>query len=75
MPGKITMENVERTFGSVEVPEANKDLINEITRIYTETAKGVIANVPDCAHRSAALRDLLVSKWACVDAIAKGGEV
>lgn len=75
MPGKITMENVERTFGSVPVDEGGMKLIAEVTTGFVALAKNIIANVPDCAHRSAALRSVLEAKWACVDAIAKGGEV
>jgi len=76
MPGKITMENVEKVFTSVpKMEEANAKLAAEVTKGFIELARTVIANVPDCAHRSAALRDILGAKWACIDAIAKGGEI
>lgn len=75
MPGKITMDNVEIAFGSVTSTKAAQSLIDFLTLEFTALAKTVIANVPDCAHRSAALRDLLQAKMMCVDAIAKGGEV
>lgn len=75
MPGKITMENVERTFSSVPVDEAGQKLIADTQNAFIELVRKVIANVPDCAHRSAALRAILEAKWACTDAIAKGGEV
>lgn len=71
----ITMENVERTFGSVKLGKPQESLVELITNEFTALAKTVIANVPESAHRSAALRDLLLAKMMCVDAIAKGGEV
>jgi 3-dehydroquinate dehydratase len=75
MPGQITAENVDRTFGSVELDDTQKALVNKVTTLFTEVAREVILNVPASAHRSAALRHLLEAKWTCVDAIAKGGEV
>lgn len=75
MPGKITAENVEQVFGSVETDENQKATITALTTKFTDLAREVILSVPDCAHRSAALRDLLTAKWACVDAVAKGGLV
>jgi hypothetical protein len=69
------MENVERTFSSVPIGDAQKALIDALTVKFIDLAKEVILNVPDSAHRSAALRAILEAKWACTDAIAKGGEV
>jgi len=75
MPGKITMENVESVFRTAEVDEGQAATIHEVSESFVNTARKILSNVPDCAHRSAALRDLLVAKWACVDAISKRGEI
>jgi hypothetical protein len=75
MAGPITMENVDTVFGSVPLDEGQKAAIELVTARFTQLARDIIAHVPNCAHRSAALRDILIAKWACVDAIAKGGLV
>lgn len=75
MPGKITYENVDRVFGSEVAPDSALPAMKLVADRFAELAKTVISNVPDCAHRSAALRDILVAKWACIDAIVKGGLV
>lgn len=75
MAGRITMENVDQVFGAVVPSEEVIPAIKLVTERFTEMARTIITNVPDCAHRSAALRDLLVAKWTSVDAIIKGGLV
>jgi hypothetical protein len=75
MAGQITTDNVERTFGSVPVDETHQKLIVQIEMDFVILAKSVLYNVPQCSHRSAALRKILEAKFLCTDAIAKGGEV
>jgi hypothetical protein len=71
--GRIDIDTVEAAFGPVVVDPGQKATIELVTARFVELARTVITNVPDCAHRSAALRDILQAKMMCVDAIAKGG--
>lgn len=79
----IDMENVERVFGKVDltktvIAEGEEGRVKTITLVtdrFIEMAKTILTNVPNCADRSAALRDLRVAKMTCIDAIAKGGLV
>jgi len=70
---EVTMENVETVFNSVQTNEGQQATIKLVTERFVEMAKTIITNVPRCADRSAALRDLRNCKMICVDAIAKGG--
>lgn len=74
---EITYENVEQVFGTKALTDGEKENVGRtITLVeerFVEMAKTIITNVPRCAHRSAALRDLLQAKMMCIDAIAKGG--
>lgn len=70
---EITMENVEGAFKSMKTPENVKPIKELVEEKFLEMAKAILMNVPRSAHRSAALRSLLEAKWACMDAIVKGG--
>jgi 3-dehydroquinate dehydratase len=70
---EITMENVEGAFGRMKTPENVKPIVELVEKAFLEMAKTILLNVPRSAHRSAALRDLLVAKWTCIDSIVKGG--
>lgn len=74
---EITMDNVERVFKPVPEPpnEGTQATMKLVEERFLEMAKTILTNVPRCAHRSAALRDLLMAKMTCMDAIAKGGEI
>jgi len=70
---EISMENVVTVFKSVPVNEGQVVTIKLVEERFLEMAETILTNVPRCAHRSAALRDLLQAKMVCIDAIAKGG--
>lgn len=71
--GMVTMENVEQVFRATQLNEGQVAAVKAVEDLFVDTAKKVIAHVPNCADRSAALRKLLEAKMTCVQAIAKGG--
>lgn len=67
------INDVARVFSNVPVSPAQQKLIQSVTDDFITLGASVMANVPRCAGRTAALRKLWEAKVTCVDAIAKGG--
>ncbi len=64
-----TLAEVNHEFESQKVDQVQAAKMLKVTMAYKDLATSVMDLVPDSAHRTAALRSLLESKWTAIQAI------
>jgi hypothetical protein len=75
MPGKVTLENVEKVFTYQKATPDQEKAFAAVRETGIAYAKAILQNVPDCADRSAALRSVRNSRMEANAAIALNGEI
>ena len=75
VPGKVTLENLDKVFTYQKATPEQEDAYREIRDAAVNLGTAILEFVPDCADRSTALRTLRETRMWANAAIALNGEV